>query len=68
MTISPLLVGALHRAGNEGGDDEESSEDDGLFIDDVNLGGDRGGGQTGSEDDSTGLADERAAGNGVDDG
>lgn len=67
MTLSPLLVRALHRPCDEGGDDQEASENDGLLIDDVKFRRDCGSGQTGSEDDGTGFADEGVSGDGIDD-
>lgn len=65
-----LGPGGVRRAGSLGDssdDDEESDGEDGLLVDDVDLGRDGGGGETGTEDETARLGPERVGGNRVDD-
>ncbi|KAI3477601.1 hypothetical protein L1887_60641 [Cichorium endivia] len=66
--FGPLLVGAGDGAADEDSKDERTDEDNGLLVGDVDLLADGDGGETGTEGDPAGLADERVAGERVDDG
>ena len=67
MTVSPRVVRRTDRRRNGRENDEESDSQDGLFVGDVELGADRGGGQTGTEEDTARLGEERGRGDRVDD-
>lgn len=68
LGVGPLLVGAGDGAADEDGKDERADKDDGLLVGDVDLLADGDGSETGTEGDPAGLADERVAGQRVDDG
>ena len=54
--------------GNEGSKDQETTENDTLLIDDIELLGDSGGKKTCAEDDGAGFGDKaRGGGEAVDD-
>lgn len=67
VTVRPRVVWRADRGSDRGEDDEETDGEDGLFVGDVELGADGGGGQTGTEEDTRRLGEEGGGGDRVDD-
>lgn len=67
LVLGPLLVGGATVDGNTGVDGEKTQHDDGLLVDDIELVADGGNRDTSTGGEDGGLAQEVAAGQGVDD-
>jgi hypothetical protein len=65
MALCPLLVGLSNELGEVCQKNHESSKDDGLFVDDIEFLRDGRCEKTSSQNNTTSLSNERAAGNGV---
>lgn len=67
LRVSPLLVGAGDGTADKDGKDERTDKDNSLLVGNVDLLADGDGGKSGTEGDPAGLADERVAGQSVED-
>lgn len=67
VTVGPGRVRGTNGSSDGSEDDEESNGEDSLLVGDVELGGDGGSGHTSTEDDTTGLGEERGLRDSVDD-